>query len=129
MIVRATVPINWTATVGWVEKFPLPGAPTNVPVKVNGATMVAEAPIGGSVNGALSKSTLARLTEFRPPTLVKVSPPNVTTPGRSFPIHLPKNWVSVPGLRQHFGPVTSDEREAVRAKENKRPGARTAIRI
>src|SRR5262249_35107609 len=70
-----------------------------------GAMMVAEAAIGGSVNGALSKSTLASLTEFSDPRLVKVSPPSVTTPTRSLPLHLPKKWVWAPGLRQHCGPA------------------------
>src|SRR5215467_2158857 len=68
--------------------------------------MVAEAAIGGSVNGALSKLRLASLTELRSPRLVKVSPPSVTTPTTSLPLHLPKKRVSAPGLRQHFGPVT-----------------------
>src|SRR5215467_14910521 len=77
----------------------------NVPVNVNGAMIVAEALIGGSVNAALSKSTLASLTEFRSPRLVKVSPPSVTTPTRSLPLHLPKKRVSAPGLRQHCGPA------------------------
>jgi len=65
--------------------------------------MVAEAAIGGSVNGALSKTTSAELTEFGAPRKVKVSPPNVAIPGRSLPLHVPKNLVSAPGLRQQCG--------------------------
>src|SRR5678815_3150724 len=52
------LPTNSATTVGWANS-PSPGAPRNVPVNVNGATMVAEAAVtGGGVNVSLTNATL-----------------------------------------------------------------------